>query len=100
MAIRLNELFDEGADEHGWQIVAREMIPEQVLLFVAVRVPDSCVRMVRAVEGRTSWTRGQQFAWAARRQTLRSKSSFAASVGYLSEQWLRRSIEHRWDEAA
>lgn len=100
VAGRLVELLDEIAAEHDWQIVAREVVPDHVHIFVRVHPTDSPAGVARAFKGRTSRVLRAEFAWLGRQGALWSKSYFAASVGYVSEAAVRRYIEHQWDRAA
>lgn len=96
---RLNELPDEIAGEHGWEIVAREVMPDHVHRFVRVRPVDSPADVARKFKGRTSRVLRAEFGRLARRRVLWSKSYFVASVGYVAETTVRRYIEHQWDAA-
>jgi putative transposase len=100
VAARLDELFDEIAAGNGWQIVAREVMPDHVHIFVRVGPTDSPAEVARRFKGRTWRVLRGEFAWLGRKKVLWSKSYFAASVGYVSEATVRRCIEHQWDKAA
>jgi len=100
VALRLKELLDEIAGENDWQIVAREVMPDHVHIFVRVRPTDSPAEVAAKFKGRTSRVLRAEFAWLGRRRVPWSKSYFAASVGYVSEATVRRYIEHQWDAAA
>ncbi len=54
VARRLDELIEQIADEHGWQIVAHEVMPDHVHLFVRVGPADAPAAVVRAFKGRTA----------------------------------------------
>ncbi len=100
VALGLNAVLDQVAAENAWVIVAREVMPDHVHLFVRVRTKDSPAEVVRRFKGRSSRVLRAQFPWLRRRKVLWSKSYFAASVGYVSETTVRRYIEHQWDDAA
>jgi putative transposase len=100
VAARLNELLDEIALDNGWQIVAGEVMPDHVDIFVPVRPTDSPAEVARRFKGRTSRVGRAEFAWLGCNKRLWSKSNCAPSVGYVSEQTVRRDIEHHWDSAA
>jgi putative transposase len=98
VAARLDEVMVEIADEHGWQIVAHEVMPDHVHLFVRVGPADAPASVVRAFKGRTARVLRQEFPHLRNfAKVLWSPSYFAASVGYVSESTVRRYIEHRWD---
>jgi putative transposase len=98
VAARCGELLDQIADEHGWQIVAKEVMPDHVHLFVRVGPTDAAAQVVRAFKGRTARILRQEFPYLRNRaKVLWSPAYFAASVGYVSESTVRRYIEHQWD---
>ena len=98
VARRLDELIVQVADEHGWQIVAREVMPDHVHLFVRVGPTDTPAAVVRAFKGRSSRVLRQEFPHLRTfAKVLWSPAYFAASVGYVSEATVRRYIEHQWD---
>jgi len=89
------------AGEHGWEIVAKEVMPDHVHLFVRVGPTDAPASVVRAVKGRTSRVLRVEFRYLQRfAKVLWSPPYFAASVGYVSESTARRYIEHQWDAVA
>ncbi|KAA8946825.1 IS200/IS605 family transposase [Mycobacterium sp.] len=99
VAGRCGELLGQVAGEHGWEIVASEVMPDHVHLFV--RPTDAPASVVRAVKGRTARVLRQEFLYLRRfAKVLWSPSYFVASVGYVSESRVRRYIEHQWDAVA
>jgi putative transposase len=95
---RLSELLEQIADEHGWQIVAKEVMPDHVHLFVRVGPTDVPAQVVRAFKGRAARVLRQEFPHLRNHaKVLWSPSYFAASVGYVSELTVRRYIKHQWD---
>ena len=100
VARRLEELLAQVAEEHQWDIVASEVIFDHVRIFVQVRPCDSPAEVARQVKGPSIQALRARLAWLGRRRALWSKSCFGASVGYVSEQTVRRYIEHQWDKAA
>ncbi|SON63988.1 hypothetical protein MSIMFI_05519 [Mycobacterium simulans] len=98
VAARCGELVEEIADEHGWQIVAKEVMVDHVHLFVRVGPADAPAAVVRAFTGRTARVLRQEFPYlVSRAKVLWSPWYFAVSVGYVSESAVRRYIEHQWD---
>ncbi len=92
------DLLDQIADQHGWQIVAKEVMPDHVHLFVRVGPTDAPASVVRAFKGRTARVLRQGFPYLRRcAKVLWSPSYFAASVGYVSESTVCRYIERQWD---
>ena len=99
-ANRLDALFREIVDERGWNIVASEVMPEHVDIFVKVGPTDSPAEVARAFKGRSSRVPRTEFPRRRRQRVLWSKSYFVASVGYVSEPTVRRHIEHQRDRVA
>ena len=96
VAARCGELLDQSAGEHGWQIVAKEVMPDHVQLFVRVGPTDAAAQVVRAFKGRTARILRQEFPYLRNRaKVLWSPAYFAASVGYVSESTVRRYLEHQ-----
>jgi putative transposase len=98
---RCGELLVQIADEHGWEIVVKEVMPDHVHLFVWVGPTDAPAAVVRAFKGRTAGVLRAEcrcLHWLA--TVWRSSSYFAASVGYVSESTVRRCIEHQWEAVA
>jgi putative transposase len=80
------------------QVVAKEAVPEYEYLLVRVGPTDSPAAVVRALKGRTAGVLRQGFPYLRRlAEVLWLPSYFGASVGYVSESTVRRSIGHRWD---
>jgi REP-associated tyrosine transposase len=101
VAARCGEVLEQVADEHGWQIAAKDVMPDHVHLFVRVGPTDAPAAVVRAFKGRTARMLRHEFPGLRRfAKVLWSPSYFAASVGYVSELTVRRYIEHQWDAVA
>jgi putative transposase len=82
VARRLDELLNAIADQHGWQIVAHEVMPDHVHLFVRVGPTDVPGAVVRAFKGRTARVLRQEFPHLRNfAKVLWSPAYFAASVG-------------------
>ena len=92
VAVRCGELVELIAAEHGWEIVAREVMPEHVHLFARVGPTD---------KGCTARLLLAEFAYLGRLATVWwSPSFFAAWVGDVSESRVRRYVEHQCDAVA
>jgi putative transposase len=101
VASRCGQLLDQVAVEHGWVIVAKEVMADHVHLFVRVGLIDAPAQVVRAFKGRTARVGRQEFAYLRGfARVLWSPSYFAASVGCVSESAVRRYVEHQWGKVA
>ena len=101
VATRCGRLLEQIAAEHGREIVADEVRPDHVQLFVRVGPTDAPAQVVRAFKGRTARALRAEFPHLCRfANVLWSPSYFVASVDYVSESTVRRYIEHQWDKVA
>ena len=92
------ELLGRIGGEQGWRIVAKDVMPDHVHLFVRVGPTDAPAAVVRAFKRRTARVLREEFPrlrYCAK--VLWSLVCFAASVGYVSETTVRRDIQHQWD---
>jgi putative transposase len=94
----LDELVEQLADEHGWQIVAHEVMPNHAHLFARVGPADAPASVVRAFKGRIARVLRQEFTHQGDfAKMMWSPAYFAASAGSMSETTVCRYIEHQWD---
>lgn len=98
VAIRLRELLDTKCAEHGWRIVACEIMPDHVHLFVKTRPKDSPSFVANQFKGMTSRVLRQEFPHLrSRMPTLWSRSFFVASVGAVSAATVQRYIDTQYE---
>ncbi len=101
VAARCGELLGQIAGGHGGEIVAKEVMPDHVHLFVRVGPTDAPAAVVRAFTGRTARLLRHEFPYlGSRAKVLWSPAYFAAWVGSVSESTVRRYIEHQGDVVA
>ena len=98
---RCEELIRVRAAEHGWQIVALEVMPDHVHLFVKAHPHDSPSRIANQFKGFTSRILRQEFPHLrSRLPTLWSRSYFAATAGAVSaaavQRYLGTQYERPW----
>ena len=98
VADRLRELIDAKTAEHGWRIVACEILPDHVHLFVKTRPKDSPAFVASQFKGSTSRALRQEFPHLrSRLPTLWSRSYFVASVGAVSAAAVQRYIDTQYE---
>ncbi|WP_434091094.1 IS200/IS605 family transposase [Streptomyces flaveus] len=98
VAERLEELIRAKADERGWEIVALEVMPDHVHLFVKHDAKASASYVANQFKGFTSRVLRAEFPHLkSQLPTLWSSSYFAASVGAVSTQTVQRYIETQWE---
>ena len=101
VAVGCGEWVEQIAAGHGWEIVAKEVMPEHVRLLVRVGPTDAPAAVVGAFQGRTGRLLRAEFAYVGRlARVLWSPWYFAGSVGHVSESRVRRYVEHRCDAVA
>ena len=66
VAARCGELLEQVAAEHGWEVVAKEVMHDHVHLFVQVGATDAPEAVVRALEGRTARLLRAEFPYLRR----------------------------------
>jgi len=95
---RLDQLLRQKADEHGWTIIALEVMPDHVHIFVKVTQKDSPAYVANQFKGFTSRVLRQEFAsLRSRLPTLWSRSYFVASVGAVSAETVQRYIDTQYE---
>ncbi len=86
-------LIRQKCDEHGWHVAALEVMPDHVHLFVRVWPTDSVAIVIKEVKGLTSHELRLRYPILKRLPSLWTRSYFAASVGNVSQETIRRYIE-------
>jgi putative transposase len=91
VAGRCEELIRAKASEHGWRIVALEIMPDHVHMFVRAHPCDSPSRIASQFKGFSSRRlRAELPHLHPRLPTLWSRSYFAATVGAVWAETVRR----------
>jgi putative transposase len=81
VARRLSLRLEQIADEHGWQIVAKEMMPDHVHLFVRFGPTDAPASVMRAFKGRTARVLRQEFPHLRNHAKMLWSPSYCAASG-------------------
>lgn len=98
---RLEELIRAKAAEHDWTIIALEVMPDHVHLFVKAHPKHSPSYVANQFKGFTSHVLREEFPHLrSKLPTLWSRSYFAATVGAVSAATVRRYIETQYEKAA
>ncbi len=94
IATRCAELIRQRCADNGWQIIALEVMPDHVHVFVKASLTDSPAHIANQLKGFTSRMLRAEFAsLRSRLPTLWSRSYFAATVGAVSAATVRRYID-------
>jgi putative transposase len=98
VADRLEQLIRSKADERGWEIIAVEVMPDHVHLFVKHGPKASASYVANQFKGYTSRRLREEFPHLeSKLPTLWSSSYFAASVGAVSAETVQRYIDTQWE---
>jgi putative transposase len=95
---RLEELIRARASEHGWEIVALEVTPDHVHLFVKSHPKDSPSYVANQFKGFTSHHLRAEFPHLrSQLPTLWSRSYFVTTAGVVSAQTVQHYIETQYE---
>ncbi len=98
VAERCRDLIGAKCAEHGWSIVALEVMPDHVHLFVKARPKDAPSYVANQLKGFTSHQLREEFPQLrSRLPTLWSRSFFVASVGAVSAATVQRYIDTQYE---
>ncbi|MFJ8637465.1 IS200/IS605 family transposase [Streptomyces sp. NPDC093568] len=99
VAVRLDELIRQKVDEKGWEIVALEVMPDHVRLFVKHDPKSSASCAANQFKGFTSRVLQAEFPHLKSRMPTLWSSYFAASVGAVSTATVEKYINTQWERA-
>jgi putative transposase len=98
VAVRLRELIEAKAAEKGWEIIALEVMPDHVHLFVKHEPKASASYVANQFKGFTSRVLRSEFVHLkSQMPTLWSSSFFVASAGELSAHTVEKYINTQWE---
>lgn len=90
---RLRALIWEVCQEKDWQIIALEIMPDHVHLFVNVAPDISAHQVANAIKGRSSRILRQEFPHLLKLPSLWTSSYFVSTAGNVSSETVRKYIE-------
>lgn len=98
VAERLDELIRQKAAERGWTVVALEVMPDHVHLFVKHDPKASASYVANQFKGFSSRVLREEFPHLrSQLPTLWSSSYFAATVGSVSAETVQQYIDTQWE---
>jgi putative transposase len=98
VATRCEELIRSKCAEHDWAIIALEVLPDHVHLFVKAHPKHSPSYIANQLKGSTSrWLRSEFPHLRSRLPTLWSRSFFVATVGAVSAATVQRYIDTQYE---
>lgn len=98
LATRLKQLFREIATQYGFEILADEVMPDHVHLFMSAPPKYAPAELARLFKGITSRRLTQEFqqirrAYWGPRATLWAEGYYVGTAGHVSAETIRRYIE-------
>jgi putative transposase len=93
VATRIRQIFAELAIEKNWDILALEVAPDHVHLFVSVKPTDTPHLVVKAFKGRSSYLLRKEFPVLLKLPSLWTSSYFVSTAGNISSEAVRKYIE-------
>jgi putative transposase len=83
----------ELAIEKGWDILALEVAPDHIHLFIATKPSDPPHLVVKAFKGRSSNFLRKEFPHLLKLPSLWTSSYFVSSAGSISSETVKKYIE-------
>lgn len=93
---RTEEIIKEVVYERNGEIIAMEIMPDHIHLFVGMKPKETPHRFVKALKGRTSNYLRKEFPELLKMPTLWSRSYFLSTVGNVSGKTVKEYIEQQW----
>ncbi|MCC3440016.1 MAG: IS200/IS605 family transposase [Oscillatoriales cyanobacterium] len=90
VATRTRQIFLELSIEKGWDILALEVAPDHVHLFVAVKPTDTPVLVVKLFKGRSSRFLREEFPELKKLPSLWTSSYFVSTAGNISSEVVKK----------
>ncbi len=93
---RLEEIMKGVAIENRWEIIAKEVMPDHVHLFVSADVKSRPEQVVKRFKGRSSRYLRKEFPELLKMPTLWTRSYFLSTAGNVSASTIKKYIEQQW----
>ncbi|NEP88213.1 MAG: IS200/IS605 family transposase [Okeania sp. SIO2C2] len=90
---RLQEIIFELCTEHDWRLIALEIMPDHVHLFLEVDPTFAPSVIIKRLKGRASHHLRKEFPRLLKLPTLWTPSFFCATTGNASTETVRKYIE-------
>lgn len=92
---RLKEIIGEVSEELGLEILALEIQPDHIHLFVSTYPQLGCHKIIRSIKGRSSRLLRQEFPELLKLPSLWTHSYFVSTAGNVSSETIKRYIEEQ-----
>lgn len=95
IAARMQSIIFDLVTEHGWKLIALEVMPDHVHMFINAPTHESASEIARWVKGRASRCLREEFPSLKKLPSLWSPSYFVATTGQVSTDTIRKYIENQ-----
>lgn len=95
IATRMQSIIFDLVTEHGWRLIALEVMPDHVHMFINAPTHESAAEIARWVKGRASKYLRDEFPSLKKLPSLWSPSYFVATTGQVSTDTIRKYIENQ-----
>jgi len=95
VAKKLQEIIFELVKEHNWRLIALEIMPDHVHLFINVPTTEAPAQIAHWVKGRASSILRKDFPDLKKLPTLWTPTYFVASTGQVSTEVVKKYIENQ-----
>lgn len=97
IAGRLEEIIYQVCNENRWQIIAMEIMPDHVHLFLNTKPTDDPASIMRKIKGRASHHLRKEFPELLKLPTLWTPSYFVSTAGNVCTETVKRYIQAQKD---
>ena len=97
VAERLQQIICELVVENRWKIIAMEIMPDHVHLFLNVKPTDDPSSIMRKIKGRASHHLRKEFPELLKIPTLWTPSYFVSTAGNICTEPVKKYIEQQRD---
>ena len=97
IADRLQQFICELVVENRWKIIAMEIMPDHVHLFLNVKPTDDPSSIMRKIKGRASHHLRKEFPELLKIPTLWTPSYFVSTAGNICTETVKKYIEQQRD---
>ena len=94
---RLQQIICELVIENRWKIIAMEIMPDHVHLFLNVKPTDDPSSIMRKIKGRASHHLRKEFPELLKIPTLWTPSYFVSTAGNICTETVKKYIEQQRD---
>jgi putative transposase len=92
---RLEQITQEVAQEHGWQIISLAIQPDHVHLFIQSNPYTLPADIARLIKGRSSHDLREEFPHLLTLPSLWTRSTFYSTAGFVSQEIIQKYIERQ-----